>query len=604
MDELLPHYERELSVLRSSMRTFAEDFPKVAARLAISGEHSGDLHVERMIQSFALLAARLDAKLEDEYPEFTEAMLETLHPQHLRPFPSCSVVQFSIGGLFDRLTGTKTIRSGSQFISTRGGYRFRSVYDVALVPLKLEDVRYAVTAFAPTGVSLPAQTSGVLSITFAGAGGHTGLSLAPARVRVYLSGQREVVAAAADTLLLRSSAAFIEADGSGQWKRLQQVPVHPVGFEPSDSVLGERDDSTSSLLMEYFAFPEKFDFVDIDFAALKRAAPLSRRITLHLPVVGVHQDSWAAQRLSTLSAENLKLFCTPVVNLFDCEAAPIETSESASHYPVVPQAPEIADTAVWSINAVRLARPGASGELAIRPLRSLLHGSAGQLQGPYWLVVRDERVAQENPGYETKITLVNPKGAAAVTNTAELAIELTCTNRNLPSAMAFGARHGDLELREDDLHCPVVLLRRPTASIRPSARDGALWRIISYMARQPVQVDNDGLEELKRLFRYYSSLSAAPSRQIDGLSFLNHRSSMQWIDRPPSPSFVRGLEITLTVDEQAFGGSSLSVFANVMDRFFANYASVNSFVQLILLSKNTGAELKRCASRQGLQPLI
>lgn len=606
MEELLPHFERELALSRRALQEFAARYPKIAARLAISGENSEDPHVERMIQSFALLAARLDAKIEDDYPEFTEAMLETLHPQHLRPFPSCSIAQFDIGALFDRLTEPKTIRRGSQFTATRGGYRFRSVYDVALAPLKLQDVRYAVTAFAPTSVSLPAQTSGVLSITFAAAAGCTDLGLAPTRVRVYLDGLREVVAATADALLLRSLAAFVEADGSGQWTRLQQVPVFPVGFDAVDSILGQQDDSasTSRLLLEYFAFPEKFDFVDIDFAAVKLAAGLSRRVTLHLPVAGVHEDSWAAQRMSTLSAENLRLFCTPVVNLFDCEAAPVETSEAISHYPIVPQAPEIADTAVWSVNAVRLARPGASGELAIAPLRSLLHGSAAQAQGPYWLSVRDERVASENPGYETKITLVDLKSIAAVTDARELAIDLTCTNRNLPGTMAFGEPKGDLELREDDLHCPVVLLRRPTESIRPSARDGALWRIISYMARQPAQIDHHGLAELKRLFRHYSSLSAAPSRQIDGLSFLSHRSSMQWINRPPSPSFVRGLEVTLTVDEQAFTGSSLSVFANVMDRFFANYVSVNSFVQLILLSKNTGTELKRCASRQGLQPLL
>ncbi|ASL48998.1 hypothetical protein bAD24_p01515 (plasmid) [Burkholderia sp. AD24] len=123
MDELLPHCERELSVLRRSMRTFAEGYPKIAARLAISGEQSGDLHVDRMIQSFALLAARIDARIEDEYPEFTEAMLETLQPEHLRPFPSCSIAEFDIGGLFDRLTEPKTINRGSQFAATRDGYR-------------------------------------------------------------------------------------------------------------------------------------------------------------------------------------------------------------------------------------------------------------------------------------------------------------------------------------------------------------------------------------------------------------------------------------------------------------------------------------------------
>src|SRR6185312_5750166 len=114
MEDLLPHYERELAMLRRSLHDFAARYPKIAARLAISGEHSDDPHVERMLQSFALLAARIDTRLDDDYPEFTEGMLQALYPHYLRPYPSCSIVEFDAEGVFEGLSSPVTIARGAE----------------------------------------------------------------------------------------------------------------------------------------------------------------------------------------------------------------------------------------------------------------------------------------------------------------------------------------------------------------------------------------------------------------------------------------------------------------------------------------------------------
>nr|WP_241014816.1 type VI secretion system baseplate subunit TssF [Burkholderia sp. Ac-20379] len=606
MEELLSHYERELAQARRAFQAFAARYPKIAARLSISGENSGDPHVEHMIQSFALLAARLDMRIEDDFPEFTEAMLETLYPRYLQPFPSCSIARFDASGLFGQLTEPRTIERGSPFVAHGNGFRFRSVYDVTLLPLELQDARYAIAVSAPASVPLPARTAGVLSITFAAAGDRADFTRVPGRVRLYLDGLREVVATLADALLLHATAAFAEVDGSGHWVRLPRIPVSPVGFDAQESMLGRQEDfvATSRLLMEYFAFPEKFDFVDIDFAALKRIAGSSGRITLHLAIANGPQDASAAQRMEMLSADHFKLFCTPVVNVFDCEASPIETADEASSYPVVPQAPEIANTAVLSIDAVRLTRHGTHAEQDITPLRSLFHGHDGAASRLYWLTTRDASRAPGTGEHATAIALADLTGAVATAGGGELALDLTCTNRDLPSAMPFGNAQGDLELREDDLHCPIVLLRQPSRSLPPSMQDGALWRILTCLVRRPAQLDRHGLAELKRLFRHHAGLSAASAAQADGLVALEHRARRLWIGRPPCPALVRGLEVRLTVDEPAFIGSSVSLFAEVMDRFFADYVSTNGFVQFVLLSKQTGAELKRCAPRQGAQWLV
>jgi type VI secretion system protein ImpG len=98
LEQLLPYYERELGYLRRNLRDFAERYPKIAGRLLISGEVCEDPHIERMIESFALLNARIAKRLDDDYPEFTEALFEVLYPHYLRPFPSCSIAHMDVGG--------------------------------------------------------------------------------------------------------------------------------------------------------------------------------------------------------------------------------------------------------------------------------------------------------------------------------------------------------------------------------------------------------------------------------------------------------------------------------------------------------------------------
>jgi len=150
----------------------------------------------------------------------------------------------------------------------------------------------------------------------------------------------------------------------------------------------------------------------------------------------------------------------------------------------------------------------------------------------------------------------------------------------------------------------VAILSRPTQPVRLPRGDGALWRLIGQMAPHTLQLSQAGLEAFKQFFRQFAALSQSQAPHIDGIVSLDYRPTMQWIAMEPSPAFVRGIEITATVDEQAFASSSLRVFAGVMDRFFAPYAPANSFVQVVLVSKNIGAEIWRCPPREGAAPLI
>src|SRR6516165_8945472 len=95
-DVLYPYYERELLFIRQLAQEFARQYPAAADRLRLEPNRSADPHVERLIEAFALLAGRIHHKLDDEFPELTDALLSVLYPHYLAPIPSMGIVQFDL----------------------------------------------------------------------------------------------------------------------------------------------------------------------------------------------------------------------------------------------------------------------------------------------------------------------------------------------------------------------------------------------------------------------------------------------------------------------------------------------------------------------------
>jgi type VI secretion system protein ImpG len=607
MEELLPHYERELALLRQSLQQFAARYPKIAARLAIAGEHSEDPHVERMLQSFALLAARIDVKLEDDYPDFTEALIEILFPQYLRPLPSCCIVQVRADGLYEKLTAPFTIPRGTQLIAKAADCSFRSAYDVALAPLHVTQTSYTASPLAPTGTVLPAETTGIVSVGISAMSAAARLdAAAPPRLRLHLAGAREVVAALHDALHLKTLAAYVEADGSGRWKRLGPSPVSRVGFDEEESLIAGFGDAPAAfrLLAEYFAFPEKFDFIDLDLAALLSAAGPCRSVTVHWALGGVHKDSWASQRLAQIGAATFKPFCSPAVNVFTRDPVSIKVNPDANAYPLLPALPGGAQAEIFSVDAVNTTDPAPARKTTLHPVNSLMHGNAAKLGGPYWTVRRDPWRADAQSREQAELVFVGLDGSPMTPECGQLNVDMTCTNGALAASLPIGMPGGDLQSEGSELGRHVAILSRPTQPMHLPRGEGAMWRLIAQMTPHTLQLGKAGLEAFKQLFRQFAALSQSRAPHVDGIVSLGYRPTMQWLTMEPSPAFVRGIEVTATVDEQAFASSSLHVFAGVMDRFFAPYASANSFVQVVLVSKTVGAEIWRCPPRPGAAPLI
>ncbi len=595
-DRLRHYYERELEILRRDLRAFAQRNPEAATRLSINSDgRSDDAGVERMVQSTAILNARHSAKIDDDYPELSEALIERTFPQYLRPFPAYSVAQFDMTGVFESLTEAVRIERGTQLKTGEGGCLFRTTYDVVLAPVEVARARYASTPTAPLSVKLPSDASGMLSVTLRSAKiGERLDAVAPASLRVYLAGQPSVVATLMDTLLLRTARAYVE-DSEGRWTRLPTIAVAPVGFGPHDWLATDAKEPGQAfgLLAEYFAYGERFHFVDIDLASVCAAGrgepagdsqgePQSDQLTLHWVVTGVPPGSRAAQQLAHLSADHLKLFCTPVVNLFERKNVSLKYDRQSGVWPIHAQAKNEAHTEVWSVDQVCTEQGN-----RLRSSAALMTRHVDDAH-PLWTFIQRSGPASLDAGPAAALRLDGADGPARTGPEFDaLVADVTCTNGDLPHSLPFGASGGDMLLAAKKSSTQkVALLHAPTALVQLPRTNGALWRLVGYQTPHALRLTQAGLPTLKQLFQQFAQLSPSQAQHIDGITGLKHRSVMTLMARKPQPAMVRGIEVTLEIDEQRFVAHSVAVFARVMERFFAPYAPSNSFVQLIIGSSS------------------
>ncbi|GHA82229.1 type VI secretion system baseplate subunit TssF [Cognatilysobacter bugurensis] len=611
MDDLLPYYERELGFLRGYGREFAERYPKIAGRLLLSADGSQDPHVERLIEAFALLSARVNKKIEDDYPEFTEALLEVLYPHYLRTFPSCSIARFDAGPAVAKLSAPVTIPRGT-LLHTRAvrgvSCKFRTAYDVTLAPIRIASAAFKPITDAPMSVSLPAGAGGEIALTFELLGDRPSLdSLGLDRLRLFTEGEPSFCATLRDVLAMNVRAAYIEPAGAGRWHALEESPLKQCGFAEDEALIDfpQRSHPAYRLLTELFAFPEKFGFFDLDLRPLRRHG--GRSFTLHLVLGSLPADSAAARVLEPMTADNVLLGCTPVVNLFAQHGEPIRVTHRTATYPVIADARRAFAFDVHSIDSVRRIRQSPQGEqiTEFRPFYSLHHGESADHTGHYWLARRNEQVARHSPGFETELSFVDLDFNPAQPQTDVISLELTCSNRDLPSHLAFGVQGGDLTMEGGGPARTISLLRKPSRPLQFERGRGAHWRLISHLSLNHLSLTQSGLPALKEMLRLYDlARSAVSGRQIDAIVALEHRPATAWLPGKHFASVVRGVEIRLTVDEGGFVGTGLAAFARVLDHFFGLYVHANSFTRLTLLSHHNGETLIQCPARSGESTLV
>ncbi len=628
-DELLGYYERELIFLRRMGAEFARKYPKIAARLLLEEEKIEDPHVERIIEAFAFLTGRISLKLDDELPEITESFLNVLYPHYLSPIPSMAITQFSFGSPNDKLTAVQMLERGAKLNSRPVDgtpCQFRTGYDVQLVPMEIQSA--ALESNAPKdGRGKYAESHIRLSMRCFGDSNlnefKVGSTAEPLKfLRFYINGDPQLIFPLYEMIFNQATKVEFRAKeapiGNKTLKTLTNIQlklpdpvilsaedaIKQVGFTEEESLLPytKRSFQGYRLLTEYFAFPYKFLFFDI--YGIDQA--ISKKFGSHFDIL-IHLKNVTPPK-APITADTFRLGCTPIINLFSRMADPIYLSQQKYEYHVVPDVHRQTTTEVYSVDDVITTDPKTNTTREFSPFYSLRHAYGEQMEKSFWYASRRDSQREEDEGTEIFVSLVDMNFNPYVPAVEVLNLRTTCTNRDLPARLPFGGREGDFEVEGSGLLSKARCLTKPTETLRPARRRALQWRLISHLNLNYLSIIEstngtpEALQEILHLYNFADS--SATRKQILGITGISSRKVVRRIGEHIGAGFVRGLETTLTMDEEEFVGSGMFLFASVLERFFGLYSSLNSFNQTVLRTKQREEDVKIFVPRTGEQVLL
>jgi type VI secretion system protein ImpG len=622
--KLLRYYGRELQYVREMGAEFARDFPKIAGRLGLDTFECSDPYVERLLEGFAFMAARIHLRIDAEFPRFTQHLLEIVYPHYLAPTPSMAVVQMRPNLAEGTLAQGYRVPRGTALRSLLGRgeqtpCEYRTAHDVTLWPLELMHAEYTGYVGDIGEVRLPARARGALRFKLRTTAGLSFSDLALDELTFFIRGADELPMRIYEQLLGHTVAVVARpTTRPTPWQHVvTETPVEAVGFSNEEALLpyGPRSFQGYRLLQEYFAFPSRYLFVRL--GGLAEAVRRCHATELEVLVL---TDAHDRSLDGGVSPENFALFSTPAVNLFPRRADRVHLTEAETEYHVVADRTRPMDFEVHSVKEV--VGYGSSSELkqSFSPFFSWNDQTTAEDAPAYYTLQRQPRMLSARQraqgtrtsyvGSEVFMALVDPQEGPYRSSLRQLAIETLCTNRDLPLQLAVGQAHTDFTLESGAPVESTRCLAGPTPP-RPSYADGdTSWRLISHLSLNYLSLvdGNAGAGEkaaaLRELLSLYSDVNDSNTRkQIEGVRETASGGITRALPVPGPTTFGRGLEISVTCDESAFEGSGVFLLGAVLERFFAKYVSINSFTETVLRTVQRG-EIMRWQARTGLRQAI
>jgi type VI secretion system protein ImpG len=605
-DDLLRHFDTEYGALTKLAAEFAAANPRAAARLRLSRTEVDDPHVERLLEGVAFLGARVRQRLDDEFPELTDALLGVLYPHYLAPFPSCMMAQLTPRGDLqaasviprDTLVQTEAVDGSA--------CRFRSTTPVTLWPIEIESVRLTGLPLPTLPVRLANGAAGVLRITLRCTdSAMTFERLGMDSLRLHLTGGRPISQALYELLCGHVVAvAFADSTGDERPVVCPASAVQPAGFGPEDAMLpwSAQGFAGFRLLSEYFAFPEKFLFIDIGGIGGKCNAGAGRRMEIFL-----YLDQVPALLERAVDASAFALGCVPLINLFPQRCEPIDLDWTRPEYRVDPELRKPKTMEVWSVERVRETRLDGS-ERPWRPFFRMVHGDADAGQaGGFYLPLRRPSAAGLT-GSDVFLAVDDPSFEAERTTRVRLSVDALCTNRDLPRLLPSGTGRPKLQLEAGASSVlAIVALSPPTETLRPPPRGQRFWRLISHLSLSHLSVVGgaEGAGVLREVLRLYDLRDSAETRAV--IAALAAVSAVPGTARLPGArfgSFCRGLDVRLTFEPQAWQAAGLYLLGSVLERFMALHGSVNGFVRCAAALQGRSDPVARWPARAGTRSLL
>lgn len=622
---LLQLYELELGHLREMGAEFALQSPKIAARLGMRALEVDDPYVERLIEGVAFLAARVQLKLDAEFPRFTQALLEIIYPHYLAPTPSMLVAQLHPDKNEPSLAaGTRIVPRGTTLYSIQGpddatACEFRTAHDVPLLPVEVASASYF--SYAPdlplNTLSLPQTIRGGLRIRLRTTAGLSFDQTTIDRLCFYLGGRDDVANRLLELCLASGLGVMVRPVGGRpqDFSLLPPSAIRPVGFADAEALLplSLRSFQGYRLLQEYFAFPQRYRFIELTGLAPSVARVSGTEVELVL-LFGRGDPTLE----SVVDAGNFQLFCTPAVNLFEkARLDRIHVSDSSFEFHVVADRTRPIDFEIYQVTEV--VGHGAADDSEQRFLPFYESTSrAGLEQSAYFTTRRQPRVVPPDQrrrgsrsgyiGSEVFLSLVDAKQAPYSADLRQLSLRALCTNRDLAPQMPIGLGATDFSL---NIAAPVTGVRvvsGPSKPFSPIADGVVAWRAISHLALNYLslvdttsQQGATGLRDLLELYAATTDVSAR--RQIEGIRGVTVERVVRRIPGRGPIAFGRGVQIALDVDEMAFDGASAFLLGAVLDRYFARYVSINAVTETVLRSQSRG-EIHRWTPNWGTRPTL
>lgn len=593
---LLDYYQRELTWLHRAGVDFSASHPTLAANLKLSPAGSQDPHVERLMESFALLAARLQRRLDDGYSDFSDALLEQLYPLILRPMPSCAIARFlpdpakgSIAAGYALPRGTSVFKPPDK--DQPESIYFRTCADVTLWPLQVDDVTLfdGDATLAATGLS-QAPSSLCLHLSCCDDKDQKQLPEHLTTLRIHLSGSPSNRAFLYDLLAAHSLKVICAVPDDGPKVMLTDLPV-PVGFGAQEHLLPEEDGVHPGLrlLVEYLAFPEKFAFFDIPVSIPPGATDrLDVYIAFDIP----------PERQVSLQREDIALGCTPVINLFPRTAETLRPDGTQSEHRLVADSHRDKSTEIHSILGIRATADGHHYR-TVAPYYGSHHGEGKDHL--FWHARRVSGFAPGRPGTELMLSLVDSDFQPADTLPGySFTAKVQCTNRQMAQKLPANTK---LKFESSGPVAQILLLKSPTAQSIAPLNGSSRWRLISQLNlnHSSLVEGPQALASLKEMLTLHN-VGDHPSAQHQ-INSIKSLQTLRVVDRVGDDAWRgwrNGLEVRLSLDAKSFAGNSRVLFSGVLAHFFALYANANGFIRTVLVDGDKEIKTWQPSSDPGL----
>jgi type VI secretion system protein ImpG len=614
----LRYYSQELQHLREVGGEFAAEFPKIAGRLGLDSFECADPYVERLLEGFSFMAARVQMKIDAEFPRFTQHLSELVYPHLLAPTPSMAVVQLQPDLTNPALQKGFLVPRGSSMRSVLGkgdntACEYRSAHDLTLWPIELTEAKFFTHSGAQAGLNVqlpPAVKAGVrLRLKSTGAAFK---DLPLDTLQLHLRGADEMPVRILECLLGSVEGVLVTPVARpAAWHRLlPKSALRPLGFAEEEALLpsGKRSFQGYRLLQEYFAFPQRFQFVALAGlqAALRQCPDKEVEITILLNRADVQLEK-------TLDVSNFALHCTPAANLFQRRADRINVSGEQLEYHVLVDRTRPMDYEVFRVDAVTGYGTGQGAEQTFQPFYAAKDlGTLHQAQAFFQVRREPRQVSQrqrrDGPrssyvGSETFIAIVDGADAPYSSDLRQLGLSVWCTNRDLPLTMAIGVGKTDFLLDEGGPVTSARCLAGPSQPLPSFAEGSMAWRLLNQLSLNYLSLlDTDpqqgavALREMLALYCHPADLNA--QRQVEGVRSIASKSITRRMPSPGPITVGRGLQITVTFDDAAFEGTGAFVLGAVLSEFFAQYVSINSFTETVIRTIGRG-DIMRWPARVG-----